>query len=85
MAVGYATLTTLVLCCSPRVKDTILSQWICQDEVSESAVEESASVGFPAAEDSVSVGFPVGESAEVDETLSIGSSDPPEPVKKTWL
>ena len=32
LALGYATLTTLVLCCSPRVKDTILNQWIQADD-----------------------------------------------------
>ena len=73
MAVGYATLTTLVLSCSPRVKDAVLNQWICQDEVIESVAEDATSLGLP------------GESTGVDETLSIFSSEPPEPVKKTWL
>lgn len=71
MAMGYATLTTFVLCCSPRVKDAILNQWIQADE----DVDESV------AEDTVSLSFPAGDSIGVDET----ESDHEELVQTTFL
>ncbi|CAE7309516.1 Atrnl1 [Symbiodinium necroappetens] len=73
MAMGYATLTTFVLCCSPRVKEAILIQWIQADEdVDESVAEDTVSV---------SLSFPAGDSIGVDET----ESDHEELVQSTFL
>ncbi|CAE7523881.1 rngB, partial [Symbiodinium sp. CCMP2456] len=56
LAVGYATLSTLVLLCNPRVKDTVTDRWIHPDEVEDDFIADLPSLNFMDRDDTASAG-----------------------------